>query len=60
MKEELCIKRYGGSLFVRIPRWFVDIKDLEIGDTVIWKLEDRVDDDIKLQFVKALKQAAAE
>jgi hypothetical protein len=60
MQEEISIRRVGNSLYLRVPRWLVDIRALRPGDTGIWKLDDLAPDtEIKLQLVKATEEAAA-
>jgi antitoxin component of MazEF toxin-antitoxin module len=34
------IRKVGGSLYLRIPFWLVQLRNLHIGDDVVWMPED--------------------
>jgi hypothetical protein len=55
MTQEIRLVRAGRvSLYVNIPAWFVHMRDLSEGDTVL-SMPENVDDDgaVRLKFVKA-------
>jgi hypothetical protein len=61
MKEEISLIRIGKtSLYLRIPAWFRNMRDLTDGDTVVF-MPENVDDDgaVRLKFVKAKETAEA-
>jgi antitoxin component of MazEF toxin-antitoxin module len=48
------IRKVGGSLYLRIPVWLVQLRNLHIGDDVVWMPEDvSTDFAVRLQFEKA-------
>jgi hypothetical protein len=55
MKQEIKLVRVGRvSLYVNIPAWFVHMRDLSEGDTVLFMPEDVSNDGaVRLKFVKA-------
>jgi hypothetical protein len=62
MREKVSIRKVGGSLYVRIPYWFTQIRHLRPGDFIVWKLDDELletDSEIRLQFEKATKEEVA-
>jgi hypothetical protein len=60
MKQEIRLVRVGRvSLYLNIPAWFVHMRGLNEGDTVLFMPEDVTDDGVvRLRFVKAEEPAA--
>jgi hypothetical protein len=59
MRVQTNIRKIGGTLYLRIPSWFAQLRALGDGDAALWKPEDLITDDcaVRLQFVKAASEA---